>query len=169
MSLEQVDPFEELSNPLDCVEDLLSAQNWVFDRASEDELKVQITGRSGAIYDMRFIWQEDYSAMQFTCELDMNIPARHMDEAAQTMTAINSNLWLGHFDFVPGTQSPRFRHTSLFRGMNGTSGADHIEDLVDIALAECERFGAAFLLLANPDRKDAGEMALAMMDTSGEA
>lgn len=169
MSLEQVDPFEELSNPLDCVEDILSAQNWVFDRASDDELKVQVTGRSGAVYDMYFLWQEDYSAMQFTCNLDLNIPTGRMDQAAQTMTAINSELWLGHFDFIPGTNAPRFRHTSLFRGMNGTSGADHIEDLVDIALAECERFATAFLLMANPDGNEIGDLALAMMDTSGQA
>ncbi len=170
MSLQEIDPFDELSNPLDSVEDILSANEWVFNRHNEDELNVQITGRHGALYDMHFFWQEEYGAMQFTCKMgDLDIPENKMDTAAQAMRKINANLWLGHFDFQDDQRIPRFRHTCLFRGMHGASGAEHIEDLVDIALAECERFYAAFDLIARPKEADQSLFSLAMMDSAGES
>ena len=86
-----------------------------------------------------------------------------MDNAARAMTAINANLWLGHFDIRPGGTVPCFRHTSLFRGMTHGSGADHLEDLVDIALSECERYYPAFSLLSRSSTAaDSAALALAM-------
>lgn len=170
MSLQEIDPFDELSNPLDSVEDILNANNWTFNRDGEDELFVQVTGRHGGLYDMQFVWQEEYGAMQFTCKMgDIVIEQDKMAATAQTMRKINANLWLGHFDCLDEERIPRFRHTCLFRGMHGASGAEHIEDLVDIALAECERFFAAFDLIARPRDADDELFSLAMMDVQGDA
>lgn len=170
MSLQEIDPFDELSNPLDSVEDILSAHEWTFNRDNEDELNVQITGRQGGIYDMQFVWQEEYGAMQFTCKMgDIEIAPDQMAATAQVMRKINAALWLGHFDFMDEERIPRFRHTCLFRGMHGASGAEHIEDLVDIALAECERFFAAFDLIAQPRDANDALFSLAMMDAQGDA
>lgn len=165
---QQNEIFEDVSNPLDSVEEILYANEWTFDRMTEDELTVQITGKMGE-YKLLFNWQEEYSAMQFCCLLDMDIKRDAMDAAAKTMTAINSGLWLGHFDFREGTEIPCFRHTTLFRGMTHTSGAEHIEDLVDIALSECERFYPVFDLLARGVPANDGDMSLALMKVSGVA
>lgn len=164
----QIDTFEDISNPLDSVEEILSANDWVFDRMSEDELTVQISGKMGE-YKMLFVWQEDYGAMQFVCEFDLQLRPEAVDSAARAMTAMNANLWLGHFDIRPGTTVPCFRHTSLLRGMSA-SGADHLEDLVDIALAECERYHTAFSLLSRSSTAgNQADLALAMMETAGES
>lgn len=165
---ENIDTFEDVSNPLDSIEEILSANDWTFDRMSEDELTVQISGKMG-LYTMLFVWQEDYSAMQFTCELDITFHADALDNAAKAMTAINGTLWLGHFDIRPGSNIPCYRHTSLLRGMY-SSGADHLEDLVDIALAECERYYPAFELLSRGSTaQDHSALSLAMMDIAGES
>ena len=37
--------FDDISNPLDGVEDVLTSQNWTFTRANRDELFVEIKGR----------------------------------------------------------------------------------------------------------------------------
>ncbi len=170
MSLQEIDPYGELSNPLDSVEDILAANEWVFNRAADDELSVQVTGRHGGVYDMQFVWQEEYGAMSLTCKMgDVTIADNQIEAAGHAMRKINANLWLGHFDFVEDERVPRFRHTCLFRGMHGASGAEHIEDLVDIALAECERFSAAFDLISRPKQADDQLLSLAMMDTTGEA
>ncbi len=161
------DIFEDVSNPLDSVEEILCANDWVFDRVNEDELTVQVSGKMGD-YKLFFSWQDDYSAMQFCCEYDLNIKPDAMDVAAKMMTSINSGLWLGHFDFRENTSVPCFRHTTLFRGMTQTSGADHMEDLVDIAIAECERFYMAFDVLGRgADREN--DLKLALMSAAGEA
>lgn len=164
----QNDLFEDVSNPLDSVEEILFANDWIFDRMTEDELTVQITGKMGD-YKLFFHWQEEYSAMSFCCQYDMDVNAAAMDSAAKTMTAINSGLWLGHFDFRENTSIPCFRHTTLFRGQTHTSGAEHIEDLVDIALAECERYYPVFDIFSRGLPKNGGDLALALMQVAGES
>lgn len=160
--------FEDVSNPLDSVEEILYANDWIFDRMTEDELTVQITGKMGE-YKLFFHWQEQYSAMKFVCQYDLDVKRDAMDMAAKTMTSINSGLWLGHFDFREGTEIPCFRHTTLFRGQTQTSGADHIEDLVDIALAECERFYPVFDILSRGLPANDCDLSLALMTVAGES
>lgn len=162
---EQNEMFEDVSNPLDSVEEILCANDWTFDRMTEDELTVQVSGKMGE-YKLFFHWQEEYSAMVFSCQYEMDVRRDAMDAAAKTMTAINSSLWLGHFDFREGTEIPCFRHTSLFRGLTHTSGAEHIEDLVDIALAECERYYPVFDMFSRGPANDA-DLSLAMMNCAG--
>lgn len=160
--------FEDVSNPLDSVEEIFHANDWTFDRMTEDDLTVQVTGKMGE-YTLFFQWQEEYSAMQFWCQYDLEIRPSDMDEAARTMTAINSKLWLGHFDLREGTAIPCFRHTTLFRGMTQTSGAEHLEDLVDIAISECERFFPVFDILSRGHAHDPDQLQLALMPAAGQS
>lgn len=165
---EPEDIFEDVSNPLDSVEELLCANDWTFDRLTEDELNVQIMGKMGE-YRLYFQWQEEYSAMQFRCEFDIDVKGEAVETAARTMSSINAQLWLGHFDFRPGTATPCFRHTTLFRGQTQTSGAEHIEDLVDIALAECERYYPVFDIYSRGIPESGGDISLALMQCAGES
>lgn len=165
---EAIDLYEDVSNPLDSVEEILCANDWIFDRMTEDELTVQITGKMGE-YKLFFHWQEEFSAMRFSCQYDLEVREDATGAAAKTMTEINSDLWLGHFSFRETSAVPCFRHTTLFRGMTQTSGADHIQDMVDIALAECERFYPVFEMFSRGLPEDIGAMRLAMMPIAGES
>lgn len=168
MSL-QLDTFETKANPLDHVEDILSDHNWVFNRVNESELMVQVSGKN-CDYRLFFIWQEDMSALQFCCQYDMEIPAENSESAAQALMGINENLWMGHFDIPKDTMVPSFRHTCLLRGLNeGTMGSEHIEDLVDISMVQCERFYSVFHFLSSTNVANDQNLSLALMDTSGEA
>lgn len=175
-----MDLYEDVSNPLDGMEEIMLNNDWSYERRDNDRMSVTVTGKMG-VYTMAFIWQEDFSAMQFCCAPDINIHPAKMDEAAKILNRINSTLWLGHFDVrtesLGGDDKtaylPCFRHTILFRGMNETSGVEHIEDLIDIALAECERYAMTFDLLSkltiDNDSKAimASDITLAMMDVAG--
>jgi hypothetical protein len=163
---EQIDIFEDVSNPLDSVEEILYANEWVFDRMTEDELIVQITGKMGE-YKLFFQWQEQYSAMTFVCQYDLDIHRNALDDVKKTMSSINAGLWLGPVDLREGSDIPCFRHTTLFRGMTHTSGAEHLEDLVDIALAECERFYPVFELLSRSTPANDADLSLAAMQVAG--
>lgn len=171
-----IDLYDDVSNPLDSIEEVMLNNDWTFDRRDNDQMSVTVTGKSGS-YNMAFVWQEEYSAMQFCCAPDVTIHPTKMDEAAQILNKINSTLWLGHFDVRAEKLSstdktagvPCFRHTSLFRGMNETSGVEHIEDLIDIALSECERYAMTFDLLSKTGANKNTEMSLAMMDVAGRS
>ncbi len=160
--------FEDVSNPLDGLEDMLHGREWSFTRAHEDEIFVQISGRQ-CQYRMTFVWQEDHNAMQFFCEYDMSLPDKRQPMTAKALQAINERLWLGHFDIMEDTHTPCFRHTSLFRGSTHSSGADHIKDLIEIALNECERYDTVFLLLANSLYLDENLLELALCENEGRA
>ncbi len=170
-----IDLYDDVSNPLDSVEEIILNNDWTFDRQNEDELTVHVSGKHGH-YKMAFVWQEDYSAMQFCCAPDLSVSPNKIDEAARVINKINAGLWLGHFDVRPQTSNnvngayiPCFRHTSLFRGMNETSGITHMEDLIDIALSECERYYLTFDLLSKTEIQDNKDIALAMMDVAGRS
>jgi hypothetical protein len=165
----QIDTLDEgLVNPLDSVEDILTANNWVFNRMTNHELMVQVAGKA-CEYRLFFIWQEDMSAMQFCCQYDMAIDRKRIKDAARAVMEINERLWMGHFDLPRDTGIPSFRHTCLLRGMTDPSGYDHIEDLVDIALAQCEQYFSVFHLLSRLDVANDQDLCLALLETSGEA
>lgn len=160
--------FDEISNPLDSVEDILAGQNWAFSRMNHDELMVDVTGRLGT-YRMIFMWQEEFSALQFYCHYDIVVPGCRQDLLAIAMNKVNAGLWLGHFDIPEDTGVPTFRHTSLFRGQTHSSGADHLQDLMEIALAECERYYPMFQIMSRDEDMDENQLSLALLDSAGEA
>ncbi len=149
----ELDLMEDIANPLDSVEEILHGNDWVFNRLNESEIVVQASGQR-AHYHMTFLWQEEFSALQFFCAMDECVPSKRMDMAARLLKGINERLWMGHFDIPEDTHTPVFRYTCLFRDTQ-TSGIEHVENIVDIAMAECERFHNAFALLtATPNLTD---------------
>lgn len=169
----QIDLYDDVSNPLDSVEEIMLNNDWVFNRQNEDEMSVTFSGKYGH-YKMTFIWQEEYSALQFCCAPDIQVSPNRMTEALKIINNINNDLWLGHFDIRNDQDNataltPCFRHTSLFRGQNECSGMSHMEDLIDIAVHECERNFTTFSLLEKKNHQSSKDMALAMMDVVGLA
>lgn len=168
MNDQSFEMFEDVSNPLDSIEDMLSGNEWAFSRLNDDELSVKVAGKYGQ-YNLTFIWQDEYSAMQFFCEFDFAIPESRVGMACRVLRKVNENLWLGHFDLSGRDTAPCYRHTSLFRGWTHTSGAEHIEDLVDIALAESERYRNVFAMLAGTADLTDAQLSFALADAAGEA
>lgn len=168
MMNDHLEMFEDVSNPLDSIEEILNGNEWNFNRPHPDEITVQVSGKLGH-YRLTFLWQEEYSAMQFFSEYDLTIPKERIEMAGPALRTINEKLWLGHFDIPADTGIPCFRHTSLFRGWTHTSGAEHVEDLVDIGLAECERYHNAFNMLSSSIKLTPEMMDFILSDGAGEA
>lgn len=169
----KIDLYDDVANPLDGVEEIMVNNDWVFDRLADDEMTVTISSEQGH-HTLRFLWQEEFSAMQVCCMPDITIAPSKRDIAAQTLQSINAGLWLGHFDLQRDAKGGSdmiicFRHTSLFRGNVESSGVEHMEDVIDIAVAECERYYMTLELLAKTDSHDNKTMTLAMMETAGES
>lgn len=167
MSTEQ-DSFEESVNPIDSVEEVLSANNWVFNRMNDDELMVQVCGKA-CEYKLFFIWQADMNAMQFCCQFETPISKQNLNSAALALLSVNENLWMGHFDLPRANNIPSFRHTCLFHGLQAEAGSEQIQDLVTISLAQCERYFPFFDLLAQETAVDEASLQLALMDFAGKS
>jgi len=155
------------TNPLDLLEEILSANEWPFDRSSKEELLVECKGMMGA-YQLHFAWSADLSAMHFSCFTDLKVAQARREPVYELLAIANGRLWLGHFDLASGDDSPTFRHTVLLRGAHGAS-VEQLEDLVDIALAECERFYTAFHFVVWGGKDPSDAIAASLLDTVGEA
>ena len=106
--------------------------------------------------------------MHFSCGFDMTVPKGRRGAVYELLALANEKLWLGHFDLSAEDNSPAFRHAVLLRGISAAS-AEQVEDLVDIALSECERFYPAFDFVVCHAKAPAQAIAEAMIDPVGEA
>ncbi len=155
------------ANPIDLIEQLVAANQWVFDRTNDDELAVEVAGR-WCDYRMFFSWREDVSALHFSCAFDMRVPTAKLAPVHQLLSQINEKLWLGHFDLWSEDGLPLFRHVVPLRGTAGAS-LEQLEDLVSAALRECDRFYPAFQFVVWGGKTPAEAVALSMIDPVGEA
>tara|TARA_B100001175_G_C19327108_1_gene550619 strand:+ start:306 stop:794 length:489 start_codon:yes stop_codon:yes gene_type:complete len=131
-----------LLNPIDIVEEVIYEKKWSFSRADDHELVADISSK-WCQYRLYFTWSENIRAMSFTITFDLKFPNSKMHKAYELIGLINEKLWLGHFDITSKNGIPAFRHTIL---SNADSDFLHkkLENLVDIAIYECEKFYPSF-------------------------
>jgi hypothetical protein len=154
-------------NPLDIIEEIVVANEWLFERNANDELIVELSGR-WCHYRLFFVWQRAISALQFSCQFDLKVPSARRPVVYDLLATMNSKMWLGHFELCPDDATPMFRHTLLMRGARGGT-VETLEDLVEIALTESERFYPAFQFVIWGGKQPAEALASAMIDTVGQA
>ena len=75
---------EITSNPLDLLEEFVSANEWRFDRASDSDLVVEIRGR-WCDHKMCFYWAENVSAIFFSCRLDQKVPSARRSQVHELL------------------------------------------------------------------------------------
>ena len=167
MAIVSVSSERACANPIDLVEHIVSSNQWVFERASDDELAVEVGGR-WCDYHLHFSWREDAHALHLSCAFDMRVPKAKLAAVHNLLATVNEKMWLGHFDIWSEDGLPLFRHAVLLRGTPGAS-AEQLEDLVDVALRECERFYPAFQFVIWGGKDPAEAVAAAVIDPVGEA
>lgn len=156
------------NNPLDMVEELLQSKGWNFSRTDDDFLVINVQGQK-VDYEVCMEWQEEFSALLFACSLPIEIVEANYEIAARTIEQINQNMWLGHFDLSNKGCYPVFRHTLLFRMIPTGIAVDLVNDVMEIALAECDRFYTTFQLVQAGDVRLHDNLQAAIFETLGEA
>jgi len=155
------------TNPLDILEQIIAANEWAFERRSDGEMAAEAPGK-WCDYGLHFSWSHEISAMAFTCAFDMKVPADRREKLYELLALANDRLWIGHFGIEMEDGVPVFRHSVLLRGAQGAS-AESLEDMVDIAITECERFFPAFQFVLWGGKSPADALAASMLDCVGEA
>lgn len=155
------------SHPLDVVERVVTANDWMFDRRSDQEMAAQVPGH-WCDYSLYFAWNEDVGALHFTCAFDMRVPDAKRVAISRLLALINERIWLGHFGMSEEEGLPMYRHALPLRGTTGPT-AGQLEDLLDNAVYECERFYPAFQFVIWGGKSAEEAIAAAMIETIGEA
>lgn len=155
------------ADPLDVIERLVVANDWLFDRPSEQEIAVQVPGR-WSDYNFLCSWHDVADAMRFTLAFDVRVPEPRRQAVNELLALINERVWMGHFAIWQQEGLLAYRHVLPLRGCEGPT-AEQVEDLVETALSECERFYPAFQYVIWGGKAPADALAAAVIDPVGEA
>jgi hypothetical protein len=155
------------ANPLDLMEQIVGGYEWAFDRRTDTEMAAEAPGK-WCDYGLYFSWSREISAMHFTCAFDLKVPSQQRRALFELLALANERLWIGHFGMDPDDGMPLFRHSVLLRGAPGAS-AESLEDMIDIAITECERFYPAFQFVLWGGKTPTEALEAAMLECVGEA
>lgn len=163
---------DKIYNPLDIAELVIMDRDWVFDRPDDGELVAEVTG-AWCNYRMWFTWQkesgkEDSGGLTLSCAFDNKFPKPSIAKIHSLLAMVNEKLWLGHFGLCSEDNSIVFRHSLLLRDGAGTT-AEHLQELLDIAINECERFYPAFQSVIWGGKTPAEALEIALFETIAEA
>ena len=158
---------ESGGNPLDLIEQIAASNEWPFHRQNDEELAAEIGGH-WCQYRLWFSWHPELQILQLSCALEMRVQPTKRETIYALLALANEKLWLGHFDLWSEENLPLFRHALLMRDGAGVN-LELLEDLVDIAVTECERFYPAFQFVIWGGKPATEALAAAMLETEGEA
>jgi hypothetical protein len=158
---------ERPSNPLDLIERLAALNDWSFDRDSDDELSVAVTG-GWAEYHVAITWLSEVESIHIACAFDLKVPDRRRGEVLNLVSLVNEQLWLGHFDLWSNENVVMYRHALLLSG-----GAEPTEEqaagLIKAAIDACERYFQAFQFVVWAGKSAREALEGALLETVGEA
>ena len=154
-------------NPIDVVEEVIYSKKWTFSRADDYELVAEIASK-WCQYRFYFTWSEQIRAISLTVTFDLKFPHAKIKDAQELLALINEKLWIGDFDITSRNGIPAYRHTVL--SFPEDEVLHHqLENLVDIAIYECEKFYPAFQLVLFEDSDPGKALAISTFDTIGVA
>jgi len=155
------------SHPVDVIEQIAALNDWTFERAGDDEITISVGG-GWADYHVSFSWMEDREALHLACAFDLKVPEARKLEVMRLITAVNEQLWIGHFDLWNAEGVVMFRQALLLSG-GAEPNTPQVERLLITAIEACERYFQAFqfVVWAGKDASEALEGVL--FETVGEA
>jgi hypothetical protein len=166
--LEPHDHEADAAAPIDMLEAYYAAHGWEHER-HDDEIVATVKG-SWTSYELRAMWREDDSVVQFLAFPDIKVSDERRAAMYETLALVNEQLWVGHFELWSSSGILLYRHAAMIDGEEeGTMSLAAAELLVESAVDECERFYPVFqfVLWGGKTPKDA--LAAALVETQGEA
>ena len=154
-------------NPIDFVEEIIHSKKWSFTRAANDELVAEISSK-WSNYRLYFAWSEQIKAINFTVTFNIKFPSTSLVSIHELLALVNERLWIGHFDVTSRNGIPAFRHTLLVPQKNEYL-YNQLEELVDIAIFECEKYYPAFHLVLFEESQPIDAIELCIIDPQGSA
>ena len=167
MNMQRPDDAELNFDPLDVVENVLSAENLPFDRTDDGDLAFALAG-DWKDYELWFAWRPEADCLQLCLSIDIKAGARRRAAAQELANLINQRVWLGHFEVWPDGGEIVFRHALALPGGERPSLAQ-TASMIDAGLEAADRFYPAFEFLVRGGKSPAAAMTACMFETIGQA
>jgi hypothetical protein len=158
---------ESRSNPVDVIEHIAALNDWAFERAGDDEIYISVGG-GWCDYHVSFSWIAEKEAVHLACAFDLKVPPARVVEVMRLLTAVNEQLWIGHFDLWGEEGVVMYRQALLLSG--GAEPTDaQVERLLATAIEACERYFQAFQFVVWAGTSARQAIDTALFETAGEA
>jgi hypothetical protein len=158
---------ERLSNPVDVIEQIAALNDWAFERSGDDELTIAVGGH-WCDYHISFSWMEEREAVHLACSFDLKVPEARKIEVMRLLSAVNEQMWIGHFDLWSQEGVIMFRQALLLSGGADPNNAQ-VERLLVTAIEACERYYQAFQFVVWAGKSAAEALETVLFETAGEA
>jgi hypothetical protein len=155
------------SNPIDCLEDLISLQSWPFERLAEDALVSEIRARWHT-YSVQFLWRSDVDTLVYACNYSLEVQETQRPDLFRLLICINDGLMSGCFNYSALENILSYRN-SLRISADMSPGSRHLRDFIGDGIEECERYFLAFDMLLNRQQNPEQAYQAAVFETMGEA
>jgi hypothetical protein len=155
------------ANPVDEIEQLAHANDWTFERSSEDEITVSVAGH-WCEYHVSFTWMDEFESLHLAAAFDLKVTSPRHTEVVRLLALVNERMWMGHFDLWSKEGVVIFRHTQLLAG-DAMPTTSQIEGLLTHAVETCERHYQAFQFVVWAGKSAQESLDTAMFETVGEA
>ncbi|MER0239077.1 YbjN domain-containing protein [Fulvimarina sp. MAC8] len=155
------------AHPVDTIEWVAAARDWVFERSCQDELAMTVQG-VWSDYAVSFSWIDNLEALHLGCAFDLKVPPHRREEIGRLIALINEKLVLGHFGYWDAEGAVIFRNSLLLAGGVEATSAQ-AEAMLASAVDQSDRFYQAFQYVIWANKPASEALAAAMFDTVGEA
>ena len=154
--------------PIDMLEAYYAAHGWEHER-HDDEIVATVKG-SWTTYELRALWREDDSVLQFLAFPDIKVTDDRRGGVYEAIGLVNEQLWIGHFELWSSSGVLLYRHAAMIDGEDeGTMSLGAAELLVESAIEESERFYPVFQFVLWGGKTPREALAAALIETQGEA
>lgn len=172
MIVTEADHESDDAAPIDMLEAYYAAHGWESER-HDDEIVATVKG-SWTTYELRALWREDDSVLQFLAFPDIKVADERRAAIYETLGLVNEQLWIGHFELWSSSGIVLFRHAAMIDSGSdgegeGTMTLAGAELLVESAIEECERFYPVFQFVLWGGKSPGEAIAAALIETAGEA
>jgi len=167
MRLSDHDLLTDEIHPIDIVETLAEHHAWEFDRVGDDQIAMQVEGQWRS-YSLTLAWSPADETLRLICTFEMEPPAARMPELYEVLNLANDMVWSGGFAYWQQQGLMVWRYGLLLTG-GQIAASEQIDQMIQSAVAGCERFYPAFQLVAWADRDPESALELAITRAFGRA
>ena len=154
-------------HPIDIVETLAEHHAWDFDRVGDDQIAMAIEGQ-WRTYSITLAWSNYDETLRLVCSFEMDPPADKLPALYEALNLANDQCWTGAFTLWRDHKLMVYRYGLVLAG-GELAGPTQINDLVNRAVMNAERFYPAFQLVCWGDDTPQQAMRVAMDEAYGTA
>jgi hypothetical protein len=148
-------------NQIDIVEMLADTNDWPFERVSDEQIAMAVSGQWDT-YQITMAWSAYDETLRLICTFDLEVTEKYLPPLYELANLINDRCWAGAFNYWVEQQMMLYGYGLILTG-GLVAESQQIDTMIGAAIMGTERYYPAIQLVVCGDQapKDAIETAIA--------